>query len=582
MALAATSHTHKTLLRRYLRPEWPSVVVASTGALAMAAAASLVGILVGPCLQIIVAPRDTLHRLDTLLDPRLGGVAARWLGAEALTGRELLAILPMALGAVAGVKAILGLIQWYLWERTGERAAMALRKDLSEAFLGSDPAARRRPDVAERDTELSSAATTEARVMREYIVHFFGGLPREALQVVFLLVMLFLLSPKLTAIFLLGIAPAAAALQRLGRRLRRRASQALADYSTLTEWLQQRLLGVETIKHYRTEAVETAKMEALTTSLFDRFMRAARLKARSSPTLEAFAAVAMAVVLWVALADVASGKVAGAVLMSFFATLALLSQAAAKLGKYLNSNREGAAAIGRLSSLLDHLHGIPRKTVGADVQTAKRASIVCDRVTVQYAGASRPALADFTYTFEGGKIYCVTGPSGAGKSTLFGTLLGVVSPTSGHVRFAGAGERPAYMPQKVLLAPATLAENVAYPDASPDAARVRESLTRVGLASVVSSLPQGLDTRVGEGGAGLSGGQMQRILLARLWYRKAPWVLVDEGTSALDPEVETLVHALLRDLAAGGAVVVTIAHRRAGAEAADEVLLLEAGRLVSP
>jgi ATP-binding cassette subfamily B protein len=92
-------------------------------------------------------------------------------------------------------------------------------------------------------------------------------------------------------------------------------------------------------------------------------------------------------------------------------------------------------------------------------------------------------------------------------------------------------------------------------------------------------LPQGLRTDVGEGGKGLSGGQAQRVLLARLHYHRRPFVLVDEGTSALDPEVEGVVYALLQELAAAGAVVITIAHRLAGALAADEVLLLDQGRL---
>jgi subfamily B ATP-binding cassette protein MsbA len=193
------------------------------------------------------------------------------------------------------------------------------------------------------------------------------------------------------------------------------------------------------------------------------------------------------------------------------------------------------------------------------------------------------ALSDFNFTFKGGQIYCVCGPSGAGKSTLMNLILGLLPASAGSLVMHGAdsdGKNPiSYMPQKVQLVADTVAANVAYPEATLDLERVRTALTRVRLLAAIEALPQGLETLVGEGGSGLSGGQAQRVLLARLYYHRRPFVLVDEGTSALDPEVEGLVYALLRELATDGAVVITIAHRLAGALAADQVLLLNHGRL---
>ena len=101
------------------------------------------------------------------------------------------------------------------------------------------------------------------------------------------------------------------------------------------------------------------------------------------------------------------------------------------------------------------------------------------------------------------------------------------------------------------------------------------------MTQAVQGIDGGLDARIGDGGAGVSGGQAQRLLLARLWYHQKPFVLVDEGTSALDPEIEQTVYALLRQLADRGAVVITIAHRLAAAQIADELLLLQGGCLTA-
>jgi ABC-type multidrug transport system fused ATPase/permease subunit len=560
----------------------------------LAVTAAAVGSLVGPCMQVLTDPGAAAFTFEALFGPRLAPWVERLTGLTQMPATELLALLPWLLAAVALVKSVCGLGQWFLWEWAGEGAARDLREAMAGSFLAVDPQARRRAPLDGVESALASTSTGDVRQMREFVVHFYGGLPREIMEATLLGVTLVFLSPKLTAIFLLGVVPAGVAGSKIGRVLRRRAARALADYADMTEWIQQRLLGIETIKHYRTEALETARFHEHSERLHDRFLRAARTRARTSPVMEGFAVLAIAAVLAVALSDVAAGRTTGAVQLSFFSTLALLSQAAGKLGRYVNSNREGAAAVDRIRGALVAMHGVARPSVAPTDSAPGPARIVCRDLTLRYPGTEAPALDAFTFTFEGGTVHCLAGPSGAGKSTLFNVLLGLARADRGEVTFAG-GARPssgasraepivAYMPQRVILTPGTVAENVAYPDVvlgPAEEGRVREALAKVNLVGVVDGLAGGIHAAVGEGGAGLSGGQAQRLLLARLWYRRAPVVLVDEGTSALDPEVERTVHDLLKELAREGAVIVMIAHRRAAAEMADVALLLENGRLVA-
>jgi len=578
--------SNSSLVWFYLKPFIWGLLAAGVMAGLLGVVTALVGALVGPCIQILTAPKESILSFVDLLGPRLGAGIAGLAGTSGLMTGELLRRLPLALIILAFFKATLGLAQWYLWERAGELVSMRLRDDLTRSFLDLAPDERRENTGRLMEERLSSAITTDVKLLREYLVHFYGGLPREAFQVVAMAIMLVLLSPKLTLIFFLGVAPAAAIASRVGRKLKRRASKALSDYSQLTEWLQQRLLGIETIKHYQTEGIEIANMELLTSNLYERFLRAARVKARTSPLLEALAVTSMVAVLIVALMDIQAGRTTGATQLSFFTTLALLSQAAAKLGRYLNSNREGAAATERLRELLGCF--LPRQqavAAAAEVTTGRATRLTCTKLTASYPGAAAPALTDLSFTFASGRIYCLAGPSGAGKSTLFNLLLGLVKPQSGHIEMqcthTVTGAPIAYMPQKVLLLPGSVAANVAYPEAMPDLTKVSEALALVGMTKVVHGLVGGMNARIGAGGAGISGGQAQRLLLARLWYHQKPFVLVDEGTSALDPEIEQTIYLLLRQLADRGAVVITIAHRMAAALISDELLLLQAGRLTA-
>jgi ATP-binding cassette subfamily B protein len=136
-----------------------------------------------------------------------------------------------------------------------------------------------------------------------------------------------------------------------------------------------------------------------------------------------------------------------------------------------------------------------------------------------------------------------------------------------------------YLPQKIIPLSASIASNVVYPLPSGDSLKIKEALKRVGLEAHIDSLPHGVETPLGDEGQVLSGGQLQRVLLARLWYHQSPVVLIDEGTSALDPELERLVHMLFRELADRGATLILIAHRPTQIAFADEVISLSQGSL---
>ncbi|AVT36706.1 thiol reductant ABC exporter subunit CydD [Plantactinospora sp. BB1] len=209
-----------------------------------------------------------------------------------------------------------------------------------------------------------------------------------------------------------------------------------------------------------------------------------------------------------------------------------------------------------------------------------------ESVTVEYQRGI--ALREVTLTIRPGERIAVVGPSGAGKSTLLNLLLGFVTPSSGRITVGGtdlatldlAGWRRqlAWVPQRAHLFGTSLADNIRL--GAPDApiGAVRDAVRAADLTEVVADLPDGLDTRLGERGHGLSSGQRQRVALARAFLRDAPIVLLDEPTARLDAGSEAAVLAATRRLVAGRTALL-VAHRPTLLAEADRVFRVEDGRV---
>ena len=213
---------------------------------------------------------------------------------------------------------------------------------------------------------------------------------------------------------------------------------------------------------------------------------------------------------------------------------------------------------------------------------------VFEDVTFSYPDSSSPALVNLNFTIEPGSQTALMGPSGAGKSTIADMLCLLLSPTSGRVLQItnssklerSVGGRVSYVPQKPGMISGTILENVALgvePE-SVDREEVRSALQAAHLGTLIKELPEGIDTSLGKLKDSLSGGQMQRLGLARAIYSKPNLLVMDEATSALDAESESEIQKTLEEMR-GRVTVVVIAHRLNTIQHADKVILLEDGKV---
>jgi len=210
-------------------------------------------------------------------------------------------------------------------------------------------------------------------------------------------------------------------------------------------------------------------------------------------------------------------------------------------------------------------------------------------VSFKYPGSRESAVEEISFTFEPGAQVALMGPSGAGKSTIADLICGIIKPTSGSIFVSGLNladstqrERGSisYVPQKPGLVSGTIVDNVALgvETSEIDRGMVREALRLSHLDNLISTLPEGIDTNLGKLQDGLSGGQIQRLGLARALYSRPGLLVMDEATSALDGESELEIQRAMSDMR-GKVTVVLIAHRLNTIQHADHVILVEGGRV---
>lgn len=258
------------------------------------------------------------------------------------------------------------------------------------------------------------------------------------------------------------------------------------------------------------------------------------------------------------------------------------------LGTAYHSRMEAIGASERIVELLDT--PVLAAANGTRRDLGETIAITFDNVVVTYPDG-RVGLNGMSFSIGPGERVALIGPSGAGKSTVLNLLLGFIAPTSGRILIndipletldmAHWLSRLAYLPQHAHMFDASIAENIAMlPRERIDQDRVQEAARLAVADRFVSALPDGYDTKLGENGIGLSGGQVQRIALARAFHAEAGLVLLDEASAHLDTESEAAIAAALDRLQIGRTML-TIAHRMATVRTADRVLSIDEGRLIA-
>jgi len=253
------------------------------------------------------------------------------------------------------------------------------------------------------------------------------------------------------------------------------------------------------------------------------------------------------------------------------------------LGSRFHAGLASSSAAERIYGILNDVERPPKQQGQELSDSSGLITVSFDQVTFSYA--ERPALRSVSFSVGPGECLALVGPSGAGKSTITDLLLGFIEPSGGSISVNGQAltglnrqewlKHVAYVPQFPYLFPGTVADNISFGMAGTQAA-VEIAARDAGAHEFISLLPQGYATLIGEGSRSLSGGEVQRIAIARAFFKNAPLLILDEATTGLDPQNEATVREAFFRLMADKTVVV-IAHRLSTACRADRILVLEQG-----
>ena len=370
--------------------------------------------------------------------------------------------------------------------------------------------------------------------------------------------------------------------QRLQSPLMTRAQALRAE---LSEVAHESFDGALVVKSLGRESEETDRFAGKARQLRDVNVAAGRIRAAFDPMLEALPSLGVLAVLAVGVLRVESGLTDPGNVVTIAYLLTIVSFPIRSIGWLVGEFPRSVVGFRRVQNVLD---ATGEMTYGAEVVASRKTGARLDVSHLRYQHADGPPLLDdLTFTVEPGRTVAVVGATASGKSTLTSLLLRLVDPDDGQVLLDGTdlrelgpgalAEHVALVPQQAFLFDDTVRGNVALgADVTDD--DVWEALRTAQADGFVAALSDGLDSRLGERGTTLSGGQRQRLSLARALVRSPRLLVMDDATSAVDPEVEARILAALRTTEAGGTVLV-VAYRKATIALADEVVYLEGGHV---
>ncbi|HDR4530235.1 TPA: thiol reductant ABC exporter subunit CydD [Bacillus cereus] len=371
------------------------------------------------------------------------------------------------------------------------------------------------------------------------------------------------------------------------------AAQKMADsqyeiYRVLSNHFVDTLKGLETLKYLGKSEQHEGKIEKVSKRYRKATMRTLRVAFLSSFALDFFTSLSIAFVavgLGIRLID-------GTIILLPALTILILAPEyflpIKQVGANYHATLDGQIAMEQIEEILQQQKGIQKKDLNEDIVWNASSSLKLQDIKVNNTESEKAILEGINFTWEGNGAIGVIGESGAGKSTLIDVLAGFLSPSSGKMLVNGVEvdgstredwqKNIAYIPQQPYIFPLSLKDNIRFYETNATDEEVERVINEVGLRSLVTSLPNGIHERIGEGGRKLSGGQEQRVAMARALLSKKTIILLDEPTAHLDIETEfEIKQAMLRLF--NGKLVFLATHRLHWMKQMDHILILNKGEM---
>jgi subfamily B ATP-binding cassette protein MsbA len=539
----------------YLRSYWPVLVLGGVLALFVSGAEALIAWLVKPAMDDIFLQRDV----------------------------TMLRIIPLALLGAYLLKGAGRFGQSYLMASVGERVIARIRRELY-AHIQSMPLSF---FASLHSAELMTRVVTDVNRLARLSSTVLVMAVRHVGTICALLIVMFLREWVLALIAIAVFPIVGVAVRTIGRKLykiNRRTQQKIAELNVV---LQESFTGSKIVKAFGREGLEQQRFNSVNDRLLGLALKDRRVDEMAEPLMEVLGALAIMGALWYGGYQVISGALTPGEFFSFTAAVVLLYGPVRQLSRMVNTVQQSIASVERVFEILDTPPAIV-DAPGAHTLPTFTGSIEFEGAGFRYPEAEDWALQDITLTVRKGELVAFVGMSGAGKTTLMELLPRFHALPTGPITLAAHALREVtvdslraligIVTQDTFLFHDSVEYNIAYGKAGATPAEVERAARQAQAHDFVAALPEGYATSVGERGVKISGGQAQRLAIARAFLKDPPILILDEATSDLDAESEFLVQQALSELMKGRTVLV-IAHRLATVKHADRVVVVHAGRI---
>jgi subfamily B ATP-binding cassette protein MsbA len=567
----------------FVRPAWKLVVLSTIANLLFSVSNALILAVVEPIFRTLFGGTPPAAAAKPL--PAVGGLKAAFenlmtsliQGADQSSALRNISFVLLLLFVVRGITKYVGSV---LTTRLEEGIMKRIRDTLfhhlttqSLDFFGKRKAG-----------EIISLLTNDIGILNHATINSITTLWREASTVVIYVGLLFVISAKLTVISVAVAGLGLFLMRTVTRLLRSYGSRLQAAQADYTSTLQETVLGIRVVKAMNIESFIVRRFIDQTASYLQRAIRNTRVMGLIPVVNDTFGILALVTVFYIGSQDSAAGVITASNLMTFLFLLFGLMQPISVIANTIAGMQRGIAAGANVAQALDTMPTI--QSGSSDLTSGESVLSVSN---VSFAYADNVVLKDVSFTVNTGEKIAFVGASGSGKSTMLDLLLRFYDPQSGAIKIYEQDVRTVdldkyrrlfgVVSQEALLFHDTVANNISLGEDAADRDQIINVCRIAHADGFIQQLPDGYDTVIGDRGMRISGGQRQRLAIARALFREPQILLFDEATSALDTESERQVQTAI-DRALEGRTAIIVAHRLSTIINADRILVFDQGRIV--
>ncbi|HLB74023.1 MAG TPA: ATP-binding cassette domain-containing protein, partial [Sedimentisphaerales bacterium] len=411
---------------------------------------------------------------------------------------------------------------------------------------------------------------------------------REPLNALFMLAFAMLLNWQLTLIFLASAPFVLVTVNAFGKRMKRATKKLLMASSQMLSKLQEAMAGLKVVKVYNQQQYEVNSFRLINDRLLKQLLKISKVDSATSPVLEVLGMAAGAAAIIIGMAWVTRGRIDSPEFLTLLLLLGASAEAVRKTSDIWNKIQEANAAGERVFAIVDE--PIEFEKPGAVELPLLKSKIEFKDIVFTYPGGSVPVLKGLNLVVQAGHNVAIVGPNGSGKTTLANLLPRFYDPDSGQILIDGMDIRDVTLSslrrqigmvtQNMVTFHDAIAANIGY--GKPDAAReeIIAAAKRSFAHEFIDPLPNGYDTLIGELSTGLSGGQLQRIVIARAILKNPAILIFDEATSQVDADSEAKIHKAIEEVMHDRTSFI-IAHRFSTVISADVIVVMDQGRIIA-